>query len=113
MTFFHAWSQAFNEHSPIPLQTFKLHVKQGRQFIDWHANSGTLAFARSNKGQVYIVGDEPDQYCQPPADYAAWYHNAIQAVRSVDPTARFIPAGFAEPNQVCADPSTNHPSWAE
>src|SRR6185295_3344085 len=52
----------------------------------------------------YINGDEPDQYCIPPYEYAGIYRAFVLAVRSADPAARVSPAGFAEPNGKCCPP---------
>jgi hypothetical protein len=98
--FFTAWSQGYKD-SPIRTQTFSLDIRQERQFVDWYVTEKTLAFARAYPGQLYIIGDEPDQFCTTPAEYADLYHAAIVQIRAVDPTARFSPSGFAEPNSYC------------
>jgi hypothetical protein len=82
------------------MQLFALDARQERQYADY-ADDNVLAFARANPGRLYINGDEPDQYCVKPMDYAVWYHDFVQGVRAADPTARFSPAGFAEPNYKC------------
>jgi hypothetical protein len=61
-------------------------------------NTVILPFAAAHRGHHYVLGDEPDQYSVSAADYAAWYRTFTSAVLAVDPTARFSPAGFAEPN---------------
>lgn len=98
--FFTAWSQSYKA-SPIATQTFSLNTRQARQFVDWYVTEATLAFARSNRGQLYIIGDEPDQFCMTPTEYADIYHTAVMQIRAVDPSARFSPSGFAEPNHYC------------
>ena len=98
--FFVAWSRNFSS-SPIQTQIFSLDHRQNRQYAEWFVNESVLSFARTHPGRLYIVGDEPDQYCVAPADYAEWYHVFVQTVRREDPTARFSPAGVAEPNERC------------
>jgi hypothetical protein len=64
----------------------------------------TLDFAAANPGKLYINGDEPDTQpvgCISPYDYAGTYHDFVASIRSYDPTARFSPAGFSEPNDGC------------
>jgi hypothetical protein len=97
---FGAWSQAYSA-GPIPSQTFTVDARQSRQFIDWYVPDSALTFARAHPGQLYIDGDEPDQYCTAPSEYADIYHGFVEAIRSADPTARFSPSGFAEPNHYC------------
>jgi hypothetical protein len=76
-----------------------------RQFVNWYTDAATLAFARANPGRLYILGDEPDQYCTSPSDYAGMYHEFVVSIRGADPTARLSPAGFSEPNgHCCPDP---------
>lgn len=108
MNFFSAWTEVFKP-APVSLQTFTLNLGQERQFVNWYTTPETLAFAEANPGQIYIIGDEPDQFCQTSTEYAAIYNAGVVAIRAVDPTARFSPAGFAEPNSVCAgDPYAMH-----
>jgi hypothetical protein len=95
--FFQAWSQSFHA-SPIRTQMFALDTRQDRQYAGFVADQNVLSFATANPGQLYINGDEPDQSCIAPYDYAGTYHDFVAAVRGADPTARFSPAGFAEPN---------------
>ncbi len=95
-----AWSQRYIP-GPIQSQLFSLDVRQNRQYGEWYADPTLLAFARANPGRLYIHGDEPDQGCVPPSDYAVMYYEFVTAVRSADPTARFSPAGVAEPNWHC------------
>jgi hypothetical protein len=97
--FFVAWTQSYSSR-PIQMQMFALDARQDRQFAGV-ANEIVLSFARANPGQLYINGDEPDQSCVSPYDYAGVYHDFVAAVRDADPTARFSPAGFAEPNYYC------------
>ncbi|MDQ3242466.1 MAG: hypothetical protein M3Q09_01900, partial [Gemmatimonadota bacterium] len=101
--FFVAWSQSYSS-SPIQTQTFARDTRQDRQYVDWYVDESVLSFARANPGQLYINGDEPDQYCTSPSDYAAIYRAFVAAVRGADPTARLSPAGFAEPNERCCPP---------
>ena len=102
--FFVAWSQSFRS-TPIQTQLFALDTRQSRQYTAWTVDGNVLAFARANPGRLYINGDEPDQACITPAQYAVVYHDFVQAVRGADPTARVSPAGFAEPNyQCCPEP---------
>jgi hypothetical protein len=51
-------------------------------------------FAASYPGRLYVVGDEPDKYDVPPAEYAADYKFFVDSILRVDPTAKFSPAGF-------------------
>ncbi|MGH9420145.1 MAG: hypothetical protein ACRD3J_09235, partial [Thermoanaerobaculia bacterium] len=101
--FFVAWSQGYIP-GPIATQQFALDARQDRQYVDWWTNPDVLAFASANKGRTYIDGDEPDQHCYAPDDYAASYHSFVTAIRGADPTARLSPAGFAEPNYHCCPP---------
>jgi hypothetical protein len=74
------------------------------------ADSNVLAFARANPGKLYIDGDEPDGVnggCQTPMHYVRVYYNYVTAIRSVDPTARFSPAGVSDQtDQCCPQPGT-------
>jgi hypothetical protein len=111
--FFVAWSQSHSS-SPIQTQTFSLDARQERQWA-WYADDNVVHFARANPGRLYIVGDEPDQECMRPADYAIIYHDFVAGVRNADPTARVSPSGFAEPNYKCC-PLPNDvpaPCWSE
>ena len=98
--FFVAWSQSYSS-GPIELQMFALDTRQDRQYGGWWPEERVLSFARANPGRLYINGDEPDQTCIAPYDYAGIYHDFVAGVRGADPTARFSPAGFAEPNYHC------------
>lgn len=57
--------------------------------------------ARNYPSDHYIMWDEPDQPKAghtnqiSPTNYAAYYYDVVKQIRSVDPTARFSPAGFA------------------
>ena len=106
--FFVAWSQSYGS-GPIQTQVFALDSRQDRQYADWYADQSVLAFARANPGRLYIDGDEPDQFCTTPYDYAGIYHDFVAGVRSADPTARVSPAGFAEPNYHCCPPPGDEP----
>jgi hypothetical protein len=110
--FFVAWSQSYSS-SPIQTQIFALDTRLDRQYGGWWADDGLRAFARANPGRLYINGDEPDQSCIAPGDYAGIYHDFVEGLRSADPTARVSPAGFAEPNHYCC-PSEDvyEPCWA-
>ena len=111
--FFVAWSENYSS-SPIQMQLFTLDPRQERQFADF-ADERTLAFARAYPGRLYINGDEPDQYCAPPSEYAVVYHDFVAGIKAVDPTARFSPAGFAEPNYKCCPLPDDVPApcWSE
>lgn len=98
--FFLAWSQSYSS-GPVQTQVFAVDTRLERQFAPFEADQGVLNFARSHPGQLYINGDEIDQYCVAPSEYARMYHDFVGAVRGVDPTARFSPSGFAEPNDHC------------
>src|SRR5687768_4881698 len=98
--FFIAWSRNYSQ-SPIETQNFALDARQTRQYGDLWPEQRVLDFARANPGRLYINGDEPDQWCIAPYEYADIYQNFVKTVRGVDPTARFSPAGVAEPNDRC------------
>ncbi len=98
--FFVAWSRNWSA-SPIETQNFSLDTRLARQFGGLWPEQPVLDFARANPGRLYINGDEPDQYCIPPYEYAGIFRHFVTTVRSVDPTARFSPAGVAEPNDRC------------
>ncbi|HEY8164405.1 MAG TPA: hypothetical protein VIF83_02525 [Gemmatimonadaceae bacterium] len=100
--FFVAWTPAYSPR-PVQPQMFTVDARQERQFADI-ATQSVLDFARANPGRLYINGDEPDQSCLAPADYAVHYHDFVEFVREADPTARFSPAGFTEPNYYCCGP---------
>jgi hypothetical protein len=99
--FFIAWSKRGYSSSPIETQMFALDTRQERQWAEFFADQSVLSFASANPGRLYINGDEPDQLCIAPYDYAGIYHDFVAAVRRADPTARVSPAGFAEPNAHC------------
>ncbi|MEO8193515.1 MAG: hypothetical protein ABI681_06665 [Gemmatimonadales bacterium] len=101
--FFIAWSRNHSS-SPIQTQTFSLDTRQNRQYGGLWPDQSLLSFASANPGRLYINGDEPDQYCIDPHEYAGIYRNFVTAVRGADPTARVSPAGFAEPNDRCCRP---------
>ena len=111
--FFVAWSQNHSA-SPIQTQTFSLDARQERQWA-WYVNEEVVRFARANPGRLYIVGDEPDQDCMKPSDYAVIYHDFVTGIRNTDPTARVSPAGFAEPNYKCCPLPDDVPAacWSE
>jgi hypothetical protein len=106
--FFIAWSQSYSS-GPIQTQTFALDARQERQYADLWPDQSVLSFASANPGRLYIVGDEPDQWCIAASEYADIYHGFVDAVRRTDPTARFSPAGFAEPNWHCCPPPEEEP----
>lgn len=97
--FFTVWSLSYSS-TPYQLQVFELDARQIKQYAEF-ADAPTLAFARANPGRLYIHSDEPDQYCIAPSAYAQAYHAFVANIRSVDPSARFSPAGVAEPNARC------------
>lgn len=101
--FFAAWSQSYSS-SPIRQQLFALDTRQDRQFSGFYPDPSVMAFASANPGRMYIHGDEPDQWCFDPYEYAGMYHAFVLQVRAADPTARVSPAGFAEPNDRCCSP---------
>jgi hypothetical protein len=98
--FFTAWSQNYYS-SPIRTQMFALDTRLLRQYTGFYADQSVLDFAAAHPGQIYINGDEPDQSCITPYDYAGIFHDFVAAVRAVDPTARFSNGGFADPNDQC------------
>ncbi len=106
--FFVAWSRNWSA-SPIETQNFSLDTRLARQFGGLWPEQPVLDFARANPGRLYINGDEPDQYCIPPYEYAGIFHHFVTTVRSVDPTARFSPAGVAEPNDRCCPEPVEEP----
>jgi hypothetical protein len=108
--FFIAWSQD-DVSSPIQTQLFALDTRQDRQYSPFVANGSVLSFASANPGRLYFNGDEPDQYCLAPEDYAVMYHDFVEAVRGADPTARVSPAGFAEPNDRCCPVPTGEEGY--
>lgn len=97
--FFKAWSNTV-QSSPIPTMVGGLIPSQYRQYVGFVADPATLTFASQYPGRLYINGDEPDTYpnCIPAAKYDTIYHDFVIAIRSVDATARFSPAGFSENN---------------
>jgi hypothetical protein len=97
--YFIAWSQSHSS-GPIETQNFALDARQERQWA-WYVDDNVIAFARAHPGRLYIVGDEPDQVCSRPVDYAVVYHDFVVGIRNADPTARVSPSGFAEPNYKC------------
>lgn len=101
--FLNAWSQIYSS-SPIQTQMFALDDRQDRQYVDWYPDEAVLSFARAYPGHLYIHGDEPDQWCIDPYEYAGMYRNFVSQMRGADPTARVSPAGFAEPNDRCCPP---------
>jgi hypothetical protein len=108
--FFVAWSQSYSS-GPIETQMFALDSRQDRQYAGWWPDQRVLSFASANPGHLYINGDEPDQACMSPYDYAGIYHDFVAGVRGADPTARVSPAGFAEPNHYCCpNPGRVHSS---
>ncbi|MEO5589595.1 MAG: hypothetical protein ABIS03_08420 [Gemmatimonadaceae bacterium] len=97
--FFTVWSLTYKP-TPFELQVFALDPRQIKQYAEF-ADAPTLAFARAYPGRLYIHSDEPDQYCIAPSTYAQTYHAFVANIRSVDPSAKFSPAGVAEPNARC------------
>jgi len=111
--YFIAWSQSHSS-GPIKTQNFALDARQERQWA-WYVDDNVRAFARANPGRLYIVGDEPDQVCSRPVDYAVVYHDFVVGIRDADPTARVSPSGFAEPNYKCCPLPDDVPApcWSE
>ncbi|MEO8577013.1 MAG: hypothetical protein ABI556_09945 [Gemmatimonadales bacterium] len=106
--FFLAWSRNYVS-APIQTQIFAVDTRQDRQFAGLYPDESVLAFARAYPGHLYINGDEPDQYCFDPYEYAGIYRAFVTAVRGADPTARVSPAGFAEPNDKCCPEPVEEP----
>lgn len=102
---FEAWSYGFSD-GYIRTQYSGLDARQFRQVVS-SADASVLAFAQANPGRLYVDGDEPDQSCTSPSTYATNYHDFVAAIRAVDPTAKFSPAGFAEPNGYCCPPGAD------
>jgi hypothetical protein len=108
-TFFVGWSGSYSD-TPIHTQPNSgPDSRQYRQYIGGAVDAGVLAFATANPGKLYIAGDEPDQACTLPYDYAGTYHDFVAAIRGADPTARFSPAGIADPNDQCCPPPGGEP----
>jgi len=56
--------------------------------------------AQSNPGSLWLIGNEPDVKWQDnvsPASYAELYHQAYQAIKSADPTAKVAIGGVSQP----------------
>jgi hypothetical protein len=111
--FFVAWTEGPFVTSPIQtIQSGTLNAAQCREsWVSFTADPTILSFAAATPGRLYIHGDEPDQphrdmdpQCTPPAMYARLYHDFVDTVLTADPTAKFSPAGFAEPNDLCCPP---------
>lgn len=100
--FFKAWDWNGNwRTSPTQSQLPFLDARQYRQLAPAVVDQATRDFASANPGKLYINGDEPDQSCVSPSDYAVRYHSFVTDIRSADPTAHVSPAGFAEYNSAC------------
>jgi len=109
--FFVAWSASFVS-SPIQTQWWGgTDSREYRQYTGGTADAGLLAFATANPGRLYVAGDEPDQACTSPYNYAGSYHDFVAAIRGADPTARFSPAGFGDPNSNCCPPGPRTSCW--
>lgn len=54
------------------------------------------ALSFNNKGQLYILGDEPDLYGVEPADYLAWYSKYRAMLKEADPTCKVSIAGISQ-----------------
>ena len=106
--FFVVWSQGYSP-GPFQTQTFTLDARQERQYVNLWVDQSVLDFARANPGRLYIVGDEIDQLCAPPDEFARIYNGFVEGVRAADPTAKFSPSGFAEPNYYCCPPPGEEP----
>lgn len=99
---FVAWT--YGDYRTSPITTYKatgLVPDAYRQYAGSSPIATVLEFAAAHPGKLYVHDDEPDQYCVPPATYAQSYHDFVTQIRAVDPTAKFSPAGFAEPNGEC------------
>jgi hypothetical protein len=63
-------------------------------------NREYLAWAASNyPGDVWIIGNEPDVIWQDnvtPEEFARLYHDAYQAIKTADPTAKIAVGGIAQ-----------------
>ncbi len=92
---FYAWTTRWID-GPIPLQIGGLDPRQYREYT-CDPGPGAASFAAANPGHLYIVCDEPDIHAIPAATYAQQYHDFVAAVSAADPTARFSPAGIAQP----------------
>jgi hypothetical protein len=102
----------------IPLTGHDIDVRAERQFVACnHAGQGgctdhflpqSMNFAQRHRGHLYVLGDEYPGHCvvepnDSPATcdrvtvqmYVEWYHTYVTAIQSVDPTARFSPAGLS------------------
>ncbi len=102
--FFIAWSYEPFRTSPIQTQATSMNPGQYRIYTGFSATPELLSFASTYPGRLYIHGDEPDQACMAPYDYAGYYKPYVDAILAVDPTAKFSPAGLAEPNAYCCPP---------
>ena len=102
--FFVAWSYQRYSARPIPLQSQDLDGPPYRVYWYGPLKPQLVEFARRNPGHLYINGDEPDQACKTPSAYAEEYHAFVAALQAADSSARFSPAGFAEPNGACDCP---------
>lgn len=63
-----------------------------------HNCDSAARFASRHSGKLYVIGDEPDQHNQNPADYLDWYNECYALIKSADPTSRVALAGIAQPN---------------
>src|ERR1051325_2128296 len=77
--FFVAWSNLGYRSTPMQTQV-GLDSLQYRQEANWDADIGVQNFAAANPGKLYIVGDEPDQQCVTPYDYAGILHNFVVVI---------------------------------
>jgi hypothetical protein len=117
---FTAWSDSW-VNSAIPLQTGTLDVRQERQYpgiCKTQAEceglaAAAAAFAGQYRGHLYIFTDEPDQHGITPSQFAAWYHHYVQTILAADPTARFSPGGFTEPNVVGGPGALHFTAYAD
>lgn len=111
---FVAWANEYLD-GPIRTQTWgTLDARQYRQNSGFTFTPAIAAFATAHPGKLYIVGDEPDQWCSDPQlaatspyDYAGIFHDFVTSMRAVDPDARFS-AAFAEPNGECGKSIPNY-----
>jgi hypothetical protein len=71
----------------------------------WPPRCKTDKFLANNSGQVYVIGNEPDQTIfedMTPQQYARWWRDVRAYVLARDPTARFCTAGPADPARLRA-----------
>lgn len=109
---FAAWTSGLEEDFGfgIPLERqIGREFRRERQHVGNVVVSGQdLSWAAANPGFIWVYYDEPDMSCVTPTDYASQYRDFVTAISSVDPTARFSPGGFAQPNSHPPCPTAPH-----